>query len=145
MIEKDFLELIDCNFPYNETEKWLKLIDVSLSISNNCVFNIIYELINIPYGLKRITLKKNIAMYLDYIDKNFSHELKETILTLAKEVLKWKKVEISDILKRMDVVKKYNWENWALNILYMSWNDKDWKLEKKYNWIIKYWKNSISK
>ena len=145
MIEKDFLELIDCNFPYNETEKWLKLIDVSLSISNNCVFNIIYELINIPYGLKRITLKKNIAMYLDYIDKNFSHELKETILTLAKEVLKWKKVEISDILKRMDVVKKYNWENWALNILYMSWDDKDWKLEKKYNWIIKYWKNSISK
>ena len=145
MIEKDFLELIDCNFPYNDTEKWLRLIDLSLSISNNCIFNIIYELINIPYGLKRLALKKNITMYLDYIDKNFSHELKETILTLAKEVLKWKKVEISDVLERMDVVKKYNWENWALNILYMSWNDKDWKLEKKYNWIIKYWKNSISK
>lgn len=48
MTEQEFLDSIDCNFPYFDEKKWKELILQSFTINNNAVFCILDEVCRPP-------------------------------------------------------------------------------------------------
>lgn len=138
MTEKDFLDKIDCNFPYNNINKWIELVKVALSIWDNCVFWIIHELVRPPKSVK-INKKKSLKI-LEYIDNNFSHDLKKDFILLSIQIINNNTIDEWFILNLMNKVKKYNCLSIPLNVLYFSIVDSKWNIENKYNEIIDYWR-----
>lgn len=139
MNEQDFLNSIDCNFPYDDIEMWKNIIDTAISISNNCIFGIIYEFFNIPKNLQWKVKKKNIIFLLDYINKNITHHAIKNIINLWTNILNWNNISNMEVLDSMEKLKDDKWLYWALSILYFFWNDNNWEIENKYNEIINYW------
>ncbi|MDD3144649.1 MAG: hypothetical protein PHV23_00900 [Candidatus Gracilibacteria bacterium] len=123
MLEKDFLEKIDCKFPYNDINKGKEIIEESLLISDNAVFCIIDELTRIPKSKKKLVDSKNILNFLSYIDYRFKHKFKSIILLVSHKLLNKENISVSDILEYMDNLKKNKGLYGALNILYFSVDD----------------------
>jgi hypothetical protein len=48
MTEQEFLDFIDCNFPYFDEKKWKELVLQSFTINNNAVFCILDEVCRPP-------------------------------------------------------------------------------------------------
>lgn len=142
MKEKDFIDKIDCNFPYNNINKWIEIIDESLWISDNAVFYVIHELLRIPKSKRKIVNKNYILYFLWYINNKFSHGYKNTIMILSNKLLNSEKIQIFEIINYMELIKNFKWLYSALNILYFSVDDINWEIEKKYDEVINYWKNN---
>ena len=142
MQELEFLNSIDCKFPYSDIDKWKTLIENALKISDSCVFGIIHELVRPPRSAK--VNKKKIDEFLIYISHNFHHNFKSEIINISKKKINWEVIKEEEVLSLMEGVKKYSWLSLALNILYFLVDDKSWNIEKKYNEVIDYWK-SITK
>ncbi len=143
MNEQDFLNSIDCNFPYDDIEKWKFIIDTAINISDNCIFWIIYELFNIPKSLQWKIEKKKVIFLLDYINKNITHYSIQNIIYLWTKILNWSNISNIEILESMENLKNDKWLYWALSVLYLFWNDNNWEIENKYDEVINYWKQKI--
>ncbi len=76
--EQVFLETIDCNFPYNEREQSIAIINEAFWISENAVFSVMYELLFVPYGVS--VTKDTVTEYIQYIkmkDISFSKRFED--------------------------------------------------------------------
>lgn len=139
MTEKDFLDIIDCKFPYNNLEKWKDLIDAGLKISDTCIYWIIHELVRVPKSLKNKVKKSNLLYFIDYINNTFSWTLKTEIIDFSYKLINSQFIDKVEILVLMEKVKTSMQDSIFLNILYFSIDDIDGNIEKKYNEIIDYW------
>ena len=139
MLEKEFLDNIDCKFPYNDIKKAEKLVKTAVLISDNSVFWIIHELVRPPKSMTWKINKTDSIGLLNYIDNNFWHPLKTDILSISKRVIENDAFNEEEILLVMNQLKDYKWLHTALNILYFICDDFDWKIEEKYNEIILHW------
>lgn len=138
MLEKDFLDSIDCKFPYNEKGK--EIIKTAVSISDNSVFWVIHELVRPPKSMRSKIKKIDLKELLNYVNANFQHPLKIDILSISEKIINSEIVSASQILNIMDQLRNYRGLYTALNILYFACDDSDWRIEEKYNEIVAYWR-----
>ncbi len=48
MSEKEFIESIDCRFPYFSEKKWKDIVMQSFNVNNNAVFAVLHEMCRPP-------------------------------------------------------------------------------------------------
>lgn len=144
MLEKDFIDIIDCNFPYNDLEKSIELYKLASSISDNAVFILLEESVRIPKNLMLTVDKWKIKKFLIYVLENYKHKLLKDIIDVSLNVIDDIKNNESYILSLMNELKEFEWLYWALNILYFSINDISWLIDIKYNEVIEKWNNAMT-
>lgn len=130
MTEKDFLELIDCAFPYDNKERCIELIDQSLSISPNAVFAVVEEICRVPVSKRQNVSEAFLLELLNVIDNKFEHPIKNLMLEVARVLIKRGEISVDDAILKMEEIVKYQNTFSARSILYFSCDDTEGKLEK---------------
>lgn len=130
MTEKDFLELIDGAFPYDNKERCFELINQSLSISPNAVYAVVEEICRIPVSESQIVSETLLLELLNVIEEKFEHPVKALILEVARVILRRGEISVDDAILKMEELAKYKDAFSARSIVYFSCDDTEGKLEK---------------
>lgn len=142
MTENDFFDSIDCKFPYDDMNKSIELFKIASNISDNAVYWLLLESVDIPYNLRNSVDKLKIKNFLNHVLENYNHKLLKDIIEVSINVIDDIKNDEIHILNLMEELKEFDWLYCALNILYLSLDDKYWILEEKYNEIRNIWDNN---
>ena len=133
MTEKEFLELIDCAFPYHNKEGCIELIDQSLSISPNAVYAVVEEICRIPVSERQNVSETFLLEMLNVIDNKFEHPIKDLVLEVARILIKRGEISVDDAILKMEELVKYQDVFSARSIVYFSCDDTEGKLEKYFS------------
>lgn len=137
--EIQFLDKIDCNFPYQDRHESLLLIEEASTLSTNALFSIIEELCRIPES-ERSNISCEALLDLLYLTaQKLNHPLKELIVEVAYKMIRRQEITTHDVKTKMEIVKKYPGQYAALSTLYFSCDDNEGKLESIWNNIISEW------
>lgn len=85
MNEAEFIDSIDCAFPYHDEEKWRALITQGRAISANASFTVLFEVCRKPISV-RISRQKRLAM-VDAWSKENDHPLSPVMIEMAKTLV----------------------------------------------------------
>lgn len=137
--EIQFLDKIDCNFPYLDRQESLRLIEQASTLSTNALFSIIEELCRIPKS-ERPNVSIETLLYLLTLTANkVKHPIKGIIIETAGKMIRREELTVDDVILKMQTVQNYPGQFAALSILYFSCDDIDEKLEPIWDNIINEW------
>jgi len=130
MNEREFLELIDCNFPYGDEHRSIELIDRSLSISPNAVFAVVEEICRVPVSERQNVSEAFLLELLNVIDDRFRHPIKDLVFDVARILIRKGEISVDDAILKMEEIVRYPDAFSARSIVYFSCDDTEGKLEK---------------
>ncbi len=137
--EIQFLDKIDCNFPYQDRQENLRLIERASTLSTNALFSIIEELCRIPESERPNVSTEALLDLLALTANKINHPLKGLIVETADKMILRQELTVDDVILKMQTVQNYPGQFAALSILYFSCDDKDGKLEPIWDNIINEW------
>jgi hypothetical protein len=136
--EKEFLDQIDCNFPYTNADLRTKLINEAFEISDNSVFGVVHELARVPKS-KHFNSDLLLSI-LNEINDRLNHPLKEIIFDTASKMVNKNDLSVDEAVHYLNRIENFRGQWNALNIIYFSCDDINGKLETRYNEIVENWK-----
>lgn len=77
-IEIQFLDKIDCNFPYHDRQEGVRLIEQAATLSTNALFSVIEELCRIPESERLTVSTETLLDLLTLAASKINHPLKGT-------------------------------------------------------------------
>ena len=131
MTEKEFLDSIDCKFPYQNILAGKKFIVLGVEISPNAAFAVLHEICRPPLGLG--IEQDRLINFLDIWSTCFDHPLVSTLLPLANAIIRRETIPHKAALKAMRAVANHQNQYCALAVVYFSCDDVDNELETLYN------------
>lgn len=137
--EIEFLNKIDCNFPYHDRQESLRLIELASTLSTNALFSVIEELCRIPESERLDVSTETLLDLLAAAANKLNHPLKEFIVDTANKIIHRQELAVDDAILKMQTVQKYPGQYAALSILYFSCDDKEERLEPVWDDIINEW------
>lgn len=142
MTEAEFISLVDCRFPYHDSQEARRLITLGCSISDNAAFTIVHELVCIPASQSIPT-----AVRLDLLqefDKQFEHPLKELITNVAKRRINGEELPLPEVLVAIREIQPFRNQYQALNVITMSAAEEAWDaMDELGDEIKQHWQNAI--
>jgi hypothetical protein len=138
-IEIQFLDKIDCNFPYLDRQESLRLIAQASTLSTNALFSVIEELCRIPESQRSTVSTETLLNLLTVAASKLNHPLKEIIVDTADKMIRRQELTVDEAISKIQTVQKNPGQFAALSILYFSCDDKDGKLEPIWDNIINEW------
>jgi hypothetical protein len=139
--EAEFLNEIDCQFPYFDPERALALAAEACSISANAAFGVVYEICNVPRGV--VADPETSEAVLRRIDTLFSHPVAKVILSLARGRIRGQHPTSSEQIDAMRRVSAFPGQYYALQVaLYAGDPEDPWDddLDRVYDEILADWK-----
>ena len=137
--EIQFLDRIDCNFPYLNRQESLRLIEQASTLSTNALFSIMEELCRIPESERPNVSIDTLLDLLNLTANRIKHPIKDIIVETAGKMIRREELTVDDVILKMQTVRKYPGQFAALSILYFSCDDIDEKLEPVWDNIINEW------
>lgn len=137
--EIQFLDKIDCNFPYQDRQESLRLIEQAATLSTNALFSIIEELCRIPESERPNVSIEALLDLLTLTANKINHPIKDLIVETADKMIWREELTIEDVILKMQKVQKYPGQFAALSILYFSCDDKEERLEPIWDNILNEW------
>ena len=114
MGEGEFLDRIDCQFPYSDRERALALAAEAVAISPNAAFAVVYEVCYVPGGAHADVETRHEV--LARIEKNLPHPLRRVILPVARDVVDGKRLGSAERIALMRKVAPFRDQYAALQI-----------------------------
>lgn len=142
MNEKDFVDSIDCCFPYEDEEKWRELILQAKDISANAAFCLLYEIAMKPQS-SHVSAKRQLEIVEVWAAENL-HPLAEQAIVAAKAIISGVSSPVPQVLEWMDSVQPFKDSFCALAIFYSACDDVDGSVDKKWHSIVNSWKEADS-
>ena len=137
MTEKEFCDLIDCRFPYQEPDQWKSLIDLAQRISTNAMFGALEEICRPPKGASVLQAQQH--EMLSYWRARIEHPLTDIVTYCAQSMIDGKAVPVSKAIQVMTLISSLVGQYGALNIAYFSCDDVHGEMEPHYQAIIADW------
>jgi hypothetical protein len=135
--EEEFVNSIDCEFPYFDEAKWRAVVKLGSEISPNAAFGVLEEICRPPYGTE--VSVQQLEQILDYWRTEFSHPLAESIGDVASLMIKREEISPEEAANLLHIVANYPRIYCALNVPYFACDDKDGTVDKTYKEIIRSW------
>lgn len=140
MTEREFIESIDCCFPYSDGEAAPRLIEVACAMSANAAFMVVYELA-CPPRHERVT-RDVLQALLAQVEARLNHPLKAVVLPIARTRIDGNEITVGDAVVAMRKIAAYVDQYNALAIACMSCDDRDGEAERVYEEVVRSWKAS---
>ena len=122
MKEHEFIEKIDCNFPYDDHEGALRLIELGCSISPNTAYMVAYEIVSVPRSVT-VSQARQKSLLAEWSTR-FEHPLKDLVLVAAEHCIAKRTVPERDCLEQMEQVRRYPEQYNALAIVTSPCDDE---------------------
>lgn len=149
--EAEFINEIDCQFPYSDRERALALASEGLGISTEAAFRVVYEVCNLPRSVAedieaheamRVMLNQTRHDVLARIERGLSHQLKGLVLQVARDVVDEKRMKRADQIALMRRIEPFRGQYAALQIVLGAGDpDEEWddELDRVYDEIVAAW------
>jgi hypothetical protein len=135
--EKEFIDSIDCRFPYKDASSALALIEQGCAISGNAAFGVVYELARVPKS-KHASQKVLLAL-LDHLDRRLQHPLKDMVFPVVRSIIRKHRIPDAEAVRLMENIRNNPGEYNALAIVYFAAEDCGEAVETAYQDIQKAW------
>jgi len=139
MNEEEFINSIDCCFPYNNPMKWKKIVNAAIGISDNACFMVLHELCRAPRS-ERVTYKTKLEIFT-YFSGRFRHPLMSLLGKIIFNMLKNEYVPVGVCLSGMKKVSAYKNQYSALAICLFSGYENSNRIDSLYERIVCEWKS----
>lgn len=138
MEEREFIESIDCRFPYSDRESALRLIKAACSISSNAAFAVAQELARPP---RSIAVGRDVLHgLLGELEMQFEHPLKSVIFPIARRMIDGEEISVPESLAAMRQVEPFAHQVNALAIPYHACDDLEGEADRAWEEIVVSWK-----
>jgi hypothetical protein len=135
--ELEFIEKIDCRFPYHAPIEWRRLSARAARISPNAAFMVFHEICRAPARTK--VSKAQASKILEHLSRRFRHPLVRVISPAVQALVSGKSLSEASALALMRKVAKYPNQFNALSLCYFSAIDGSGRADLEYNRIVKKW------
>ena len=137
MTETEFIETIDCRFPYEAPLKWRRLVALAPRISSNAAFMVLHELCRPPRSatVSFATRRRILA----HLEQRFRHPLLSGLRNLILIVMRGELVTVSAAAAAMRKVSRYPGQYNMLAICYLSCDDRRGRLDDLHEAIVARW------
>jgi hypothetical protein len=123
-IKKNFIDAIDCNFPYQNIELSKSLILEARNLGMNAICSVCYELCNIPEGIQ--VPQENLLLLFAFIKEDELLIWYEFIWELIYKHLSGISISENELLEAMWKVESLDGEHLCMMALL-------WSLDKNYS------------
>jgi hypothetical protein len=137
MCEKEFLNSIDCCFPYEQESQWRALIFQGNKISANASFGVLEEIARKPFG-NPVSQQEQLVM-VDVWEAENKHPLVQPVIEAAKAIITDTLLSTNRVLEMLSQVQAYPNLYTALNIIYFACDDVEGVVDEKRNKIVNFW------
>lgn len=140
MSEVEFIEAIDCRFPYGDQAKARELIELGVRISPNASFMVLHEICRPPRAVKRdpLALLELAASW----EGTFQHPLVCVVLPIAKSMIQDQLVSVGEAMAAMREVAVYRGQYNALAIPYLACDDDNGEADALHKEITRAWRSA---
>src|SRR5262245_54461240 len=135
--ERDFLQQIDGQFPYNDVAGASDVIRRAAALSANAVFAVVDEITRPPWGAD-VTVERRPDL-LREVAGEFRHPVAPAILGLAQRCIRRDGVSAYHALSVMDQVAAFPGLYAALTLAAMSSDDSSDSVDQRRKQILKRW------
>lgn len=140
MNEVEFIEAIDCRFPYGDQAKARELIELGARISSNASFMVLHEICRPPKGAKVGSLVLlDLAASWEGI---FGHPLVLVVLPIARSMIQDKLIPVGVAMAAMREVALYKDQYNALAIPYLACDDEKGEADALHIEITQAWQSA---
>lgn len=137
--EIQFLDKIDCNFPYTDRQESERLVEQAATLSTNALFSVVEELCRIPESDRSSVSNETLLDLLTLTASKLNHPLKNIIIDTADKMIRRQELTVDEAMLRMKTVQQYPGQFAALSILYFSCDDKEERLDPIWDSIRVQW------
>jgi hypothetical protein len=141
MNEEEFLNSIDCCFPYENESQWRALIIQGREISGNASFGVLHEIARKPFG-NQASDKTQLAM-VDAWEVENKHPLAKSVIEAAKAIITNNLLSVEKALELLSQVQIYRNQYSALNIILFACDDVEGLADEKWREIVDSWKEQV--
>jgi hypothetical protein len=135
--ENQFLEAIDCNFPYNDRVAAEDLIKKAATISDEALFAVLFEIVKLPKSASgKKEMQKSLLKTWERVNKS---PLAIDLLPLINKKLDGELITVSSVLEVLECIRPYKNSYSALNLVSSLAYDET--IEERYDEISKGWSN----
>jgi hypothetical protein len=137
MTEREFVDSIECRFPYGDRDTARRLIAEACVISTNAAFAVAHELarpgrgVDAPVGA-RLEL-------LAILQGSLVHPVSGAVLGLARRQIHDLDIPVEEAVAVMEQVSAFPGEYAALALAYMSCDDRDGVANRRYDEVVRQW------
>jgi hypothetical protein len=135
--EREFVDSIDCRFPYGDPGTARRLIAEGCAISANAAFAVAHELarpgrgVDAPVGAR--------LEPLGVLQRSVAHPLSGAVLEVARRMILEQHLPVEEAVMVMEQVSAYPGEYAALSLVCMSCDDRDGAADRRYEAIVGAW------
>lgn len=142
MSESEFIEKIDCRFPYRRPMEWRRVSARAARISSNAAFMVVNETCRPP---RSVELAPNLAnTILRHLRRRFRHPLFRVMEPAIRAHISGRDLRPSTAASLMRKVAAYPNQYNALALCYFSADDSAGSLDLIYNQVVSHWRESKS-
>jgi hypothetical protein len=120
--ERDFIEAIDCRFPYASEAEWMAAVDRGAAISPNAAFMVLHEICRPPEGI-RPSASQLMKIY-EYWSARFSHPGMEIVREAALALIEGRSLPADDAVRLIHALEEYPDISIALDVVVMAVGDQ---------------------
>lgn len=140
MNEVEFIEAIDCRFPYGDQAKAQELIELAARISPNASFMVLHEICRPPKGTKESSLV--LLELATSWEGSIEHPLVSVVLPIAKSMIQDKLISVGVAIAAMREIAFYKGQYNALAIPYLACDDEDGEADALHREVTHAWQSA---
>ena len=139
MNEQEFIQSIDCCFPYLEEERWKQIVELGVGLSSNAAFMVLHEICRPSHssGVAPDQLKGIAKHWFD----RFDHPLKNRLYEIALKRIDRQELSVAEVLDHFKEIQKFRDQYNALAIAYFACDDVEGQIEDPYEEIVRGWQS----
>jgi hypothetical protein len=137
MTEQEFLDAIDCNFPYRDEAFARRLVLEACGPSANAAFAVLDELARPGKGVDApIEIRQSL---ISLLESTLKHPLVPVLVPVARRLVVGENVSVPDACACLNAIRAYPEQYAALTLAYLSCDDRDREADRLNEHIRKSW------
>lgn len=138
--ESEFLEAIDCRFPFGDRAACLVLVEEACAISANAAFAVVDEIVRPPRSAEVAVVEQR--ELLELVFARLQHPLVDVIRPLAELRLDGREATVGEGLAALRAIARHPGQYAALGIASLAADDRDGQLDRADEAIRSAWASS---
>jgi hypothetical protein len=140
MTESEFIEGIDCRFPYRRSTEWRRLSARAARISSNAAFMVLHEACRPPRSVELGAAQA--TEVVRHLRRRFRHPLLRVLAPAVQAHISGLVLRPSKAASLMRKVAAYPDQYNALALCYLSADDRAGVLDRIYNTVVSKWREA---
>jgi hypothetical protein len=137
--EQEFINEIDCRFPYDDDEAWKSLVNRGVAISPNAAFMVLHEICRPPVSGRPSPAR--LKQMFNYWRQRFHHPAVEIAEVAATALIDGQELQIDDAIDQIQAIERFPDASIALDIFLFVTDDIEGRVQDAVDSVRRKWQS----